>query len=69
MSHHHLNVKWSEEDQQWVGTCDEYPSLSFLADTPEAAGDGISELAFITRDDIAAGRELAQAEIGSGDQQ
>lgn len=53
---HHLNVRWSEEDQQWVGTCDEYPSLSYLADTADKAGDGISELAYMTRDDIAAGR-------------
>jgi len=53
---HHLNVRWSEEDQQWVGTCDEYPSLSYLADTADKAVDGISELAYMTRDDIAAGR-------------
>lgn len=53
---HHLHVKWSNEDQQFVGTCEEYPSLSYLADTADAAGEGISELAYATRDDIAAGR-------------
>ena len=52
-----LDVKWSDEDQQWVGTCKEYPSLSWLADDPDAALNGISELAYATRDDIA--REIA----------
>lgn len=57
---HHLKVAWSEDDQQWVGTCEEYPSLSYLADTADEAGAGISELAFATRDDIAAGRGVGR---------
>lgn len=24
--------KWSDEDKQWVGLCDDYPSLTWLAD-------------------------------------
>lgn len=50
----HLNVRWSGEDQQWVGTCDKYPSLSYLADTSEEAFSGIYELSYATRDDLAA---------------
>ncbi len=34
-------VTWSEEDQEHVGLCSEFPSLSWLAPTPEAALKGI----------------------------
>jgi predicted HicB family RNase H-like nuclease len=30
-------VTWSEDDQEYVGLCAEFPSLSWLARTPEAA--------------------------------
>ena len=30
-------VTWSEEDNEYVGLCVEFPSLSWLAKTPEAA--------------------------------
>ncbi len=34
-------VTWSEEDGEHVGLCAEFPSLSWLARTPEAALKGI----------------------------
>lgn len=34
-------VTWSEEDQEHVGLCGEFPSLSWLAKTPETALKGI----------------------------
>ena len=34
-------VTWSEEDEEHVGLCVEFPSLSWLANTPEAALKGI----------------------------
>ena len=34
-------VTWSEEDGEHVGLCAEFPSLSWLAATPEAALSGI----------------------------
>lgn len=34
-------VTWSEEDQEYVGLCIEYPSLSWLASSPEEALSGI----------------------------
>jgi len=37
-------VTWSEEDQEHVGLCLEFPSLSWLAETPEAALKGIRKL-------------------------
>lgn len=34
-------ITWSEDDQEYVGLCVEFPSLSWLARTPEAALVGI----------------------------
>ncbi len=36
-------VTWSEEDGEYVGLCAEFPSLSWLADTQEAALTGIRD--------------------------
>jgi predicted HicB family RNase H-like nuclease len=36
-------VIWSEEDGEYVGLCAEFPSLSWLADTQEAALIGIRD--------------------------
>ncbi|MFH1807625.1 MAG: toxin-antitoxin system HicB family antitoxin [Pseudomonadota bacterium] len=38
-------VTWSEEDGEFVGLCAEFPSLSWLARTPEAALRGIRKVA------------------------
>lgn len=37
-------VTWSEEDREHVGLCVEFPSLSWLARTPEKALAGIRRL-------------------------
>ncbi len=37
-------VTWSDDDDEYVGLCAEYPSLSWLAGTPEAALKGIREV-------------------------
>jgi predicted HicB family RNase H-like nuclease len=37
-------VTWSEEDSEYVGFCAEFPSLSWLASTPEAALHGIRQV-------------------------
>jgi len=36
-------VTWSEEDQEYVGLCLEFPSLSWLAESQEEALKGIRE--------------------------
>ena len=41
MDKYTYRVMWSEEDGEYVGLCAEFPSLSWLADTPEAALVGI----------------------------
>ena len=37
-------VTWSEDDQEYVGLCAEFPSLSWLERTPEKALKGIRKL-------------------------
>lgn len=37
-------VTWSEADQEHVGLCLEFPSLSWLAENPEKALKGIRQL-------------------------
>ncbi len=37
-------ITWSEEDKEYVGLCVEFPSLSWLADTQEAALQGINNV-------------------------
>lgn len=37
-------VTWSEEDQEHLGLCAEFPSLSWLEQTPEGALSGIRSL-------------------------
>ena len=37
-------VTWSEDDNEYVGLCAEFPSLSWLARTPETALKGIRKL-------------------------
>lgn len=47
-------VTWSEDDQEHVGLCTEFPSLSWLEDTPEAALSGIRNLVRECIEDILA---------------
>ena len=42
--HYTYRVTWSEEDEEHVALCAEFPSLSFLADKPINALQGLVEL-------------------------
>jgi len=42
--HYTYRVTWSAEDQEHLGLCTEFPSLSWLAATPEEALSGIRTL-------------------------
>lgn len=44
VDHYTYRVTWSEEDQEYVGLCAEFASLSWLDDTPEKALSGIRNL-------------------------
>ncbi len=37
-------ITWSEDDNEYVGLCAEFPSLSWLAKTPEKALSGIRKV-------------------------
>lgn len=43
-AHYGYRVNWSAEDSEFVATCVEFPSLSWLALTQEAALRGIRQL-------------------------
>jgi len=43
MDKYTYRVTWSEEDGEYVGLCAEFPSLSWLAPTQEAALNGIRD--------------------------
>lgn len=54
-------VTWSNEDQEFVGTCIEFPSLSWLDELPEAALSGIRQLVSDCIEDITtAGEEIPE---------
>lgn len=55
--HYAYRVVWSEEDQEYVGLCAEFPSLSWLAKTPETALPGIRSLVAETVADMRKGGE------------
>ncbi|MCE2517738.1 MAG: toxin-antitoxin system HicB family antitoxin [Alphaproteobacteria bacterium] len=50
---------WSEEDQQFVCLCAEFPGLSWLADTPDAALRGmLAMISEVTADMTASGEPI-----------
>jgi predicted HicB family RNase H-like nuclease len=51
-------VTWSPEDEEYVGLCAEFPSLSWLAETPNEALRGIREVVAEVVVDLKASGEL-----------
>lgn len=49
-NHYAYRVQWSEEDCEYVGTCAEFPGLSWLDSTPALTLNGIQR---ITREAVA----------------
>lgn len=56
-------VTWSEEDQEYVGLCAEFPSLSWLAASQEEALKGIREVVGDVVNDMKAGDETVPEPI------
>jgi predicted HicB family RNase H-like nuclease len=50
--HYTYRMTWSPEDQEHIGLCTEFPSLSWLAASPEEALGGIRQLVSDTLDDL-----------------
>lgn len=44
VDHYTYRVTWTPEDGEHVGLCAEFPSLSWLASTPQAALNGIRKV-------------------------
>lgn len=57
MDQYTYRITWSPEDQCHVGTCVEFPSLSWLAETPEAALEGTRRLVADCFEDMATSGE------------
>lgn len=58
-------VLWSEEDQEFVGLCAEFPSLSWLQSSLEAALKGIRSLVKSTVKDMTKNKESIPDPISS----
>jgi len=56
-------VTWSEDDNEYVGLCAEFPSLSCLSSTPEAALKGIRKLVAETVADMESNNEIVPEPI------
>ena len=50
-------VTWSEEDEEYVGLCAEFPSLSWLENSPEKALSGIRKVVKETVADLKKAKE------------
>ena len=51
-------IMWSEEDGEYVGLCTEFPSLSWLAGSPEQALRGIRKVVAKAVSDMNKNREV-----------
>jgi predicted HicB family RNase H-like nuclease len=58
-------VTWSEQDQEYVGLCAEFPSLSWVARTPEAALRGVRKVVADVLKDMRKRGESAPVPIAS----
>ena len=63
--HYTYRVTWSEDDNEYVGLCAEFPSLSWLARTPEAALKGIRKVVAGVVEDMQESGELVPEPIAS----
>jgi predicted HicB family RNase H-like nuclease len=58
-------ITWSEEDGEFVGLCAEFPSLSWLGSTQEAALKGIRKVVRDALKDMATSGETAPEPLSS----
>ena len=57
MEHYTYRILWSAEDQEYVGLCVEFPSLSWLAKNPSDAFTGIMSVVSEVVQDMKANNE------------
>lgn len=59
--HYTYRVTWSEDDDEYVGLCAEFPSLSWLSRTPEVALKGIRKVvADVIKDMKSSGEQIPE---------
>lgn len=59
--HYIYRIIWSAEDEEFVGLCTEFPSLSYLADNHSQALEGITNLVKeVVVDLLANGEEIPE---------
>jgi len=63
--HYTYRVTWSVEDEEYVGLCAEFPSLSWLAQSPESALKGIRKTVETVIKDMKANNEEIPHPIAS----
>jgi predicted HicB family RNase H-like nuclease len=63
--HYTYRVTWSEEDQEYVGLCAEFPGLSWLAVSPEAALRGVRRVVADVVEEMNASGELVPEPLAS----
>lgn len=63
--HYTYRVTWSDEDQEHIGLCTEFPSLSWLATTPETALRGIRKVVAEMVADMSQAGELMPEPLAS----
>lgn len=65
VTHYSYRVTWSPEDEEFVATCVEFPSLSWLADTQEDALRGIRDVVHEVVNDLQSSGELVPKPLTS----
>lgn len=65
VTHFSYRVIWSPEDEEFVATCLEFPSLSWLAGTQELALVGLREVVGEVLDDLVSSGEQAPEPFSS----
>jgi len=58
-------ITWSPEDSEYVGLCAEFPSLSWLAGSPETALNGIRKVVAGVVRDLETNREAVPEPLAS----
>jgi predicted HicB family RNase H-like nuclease len=65
IDHYTYRVAWSDEDREYVGTCAEFPSLSWLDRTPEKALGGVRKVVADCVKDMEKSREALPEPISA----
>ncbi|CAN5714202.1 hypothetical protein BH10CHL1_BH10CHL1_22360 [soil metagenome] len=65
--HYTYRITWSAEDEEYVGLCAEFPSLSWLDTSPEKALAGIRQVVADIVENLAANGEMVPQPLAMRD--